>query len=233
MKVLKVLFFALLLKTGSGWAQNSSPISAGVDVGTGAGSISWAPSILYHEEIGSRKLPWLRVGLGFRAWGYYAGRTNLESAAIRNTTEILEYRDVSVNGLSVVTGLNIVFWKIDLGVDTDLLGLAFGSERNAFYEKNTHIPGSGEANYNKWLPTHPTIFNALPLVLNKNSGQSEAFVRFRFSPKVGIKLGYLYGRTTYTTRKAKDFNVYLDNQQRHVSVVYGLPYAALSFSISE
>jgi hypothetical protein len=233
MKVLKVLFLVLLLKAGNGWAQNVSPIGAGVDVGTGIGSNSWAPSILYHEELGSQKLPWLRVGLGFRAWGYYAGRTNLESRVITNSREILEYRDVSVNGLSVIAGLNIVFWKIDLGVNTDLLGLAFGSERNAFYEKNTQALGSGAAYYNKWLPTHPTVFNAFPLVLNKNSGQSEAFVRFRFSPKVGIKIGYTYGRTTYTTRKEKGFNVYLDNKQRHVSTVYGLPYAALSFSISD
>jgi hypothetical protein len=38
---------------------------------------------------------------------------------------------------------------------------------------------------------------------------------------------------TYTTRKANGFNVYLDNNQRHVSTVYGLPYAALAFSISD
>jgi hypothetical protein len=36
---------------------------------------------------------------------------------------------------------------------------------------------------------------------------------------------------TYTTKKADEFNVYLDNKQRHVSDVYGLPYVALAFSV--
>jgi hypothetical protein len=54
MKVLKVFILVLLLKTTTGWAQQMSPISAGVDVGSGIGSNSWAPSILYHEEIGSK-----------------------------------------------------------------------------------------------------------------------------------------------------------------------------------
>jgi hypothetical protein len=133
----------------------------------------------------------------------------------------------------MIAGINIVFWKIDLGVNTDLVGLAFGSKRHAFYEKTSTSPGSGSANYQKWLSTHPTIFNALPLVMQKNSGQSEAFVRFRFGRNVGVKLGYAYGRVAYTTRKVKDLNVYLDNTQRHVSAVYGLPYAALAFSIND
>jgi hypothetical protein len=132
--------------------------------------------------------------------------------------------------LSMIAGLNIVFWKIDLGINTDLVGLAFGSQRHGFYEKGAPKAGT---NYQKWLSTHPTIFNALPLVLEKNSGQSEAFVRFRFGRNIGVKLGYQYGRVTYTTRKANGYNVYLDNKHRHVSSVYGLPYAALAFSIKD
>lgn len=231
MKILKGLIAILLLNTTFTHAQYTSPIAAGVDVGTGVGSNSWAPSISYHEEIGSSKLPWLRFGLGFRAWGYYAGRTNLETKRIAGIKDYLEYRDVSINGLSFLVGANVSFWKLDIGVNTDLIGLTYGSKRHGYYEKNAPTNGTGAPNYNQWLASKPTLFNALPLVLRRNSGQSEAFVRFKAGRRIGVKVGYTYGRVTYTTKKIDDFNVYLDNNQRHVSKLYGLPYAALAFGL--
>lgn len=233
MKILKVLVVILLLKINFAHAQQIAPISAGFDIGSGFGSSSWAPSITYHEEVGSQKLPWLRLGLGFRAWGYYAGRTNLATERIAGVKDILEYRDVSVNGLSFMAGLNLRFGKFDIGANTDLLGLTYGTKRHGFYEKATQTPGSGAPHYNQWLSTKPTVFNVLPIAFQKNSGQSEAYVRFRASRSLGVKLGYLYGRATYTTRSVGGLNVYLDNNQRHVTTVYGLPYAALAFAIGE
>ena len=233
MKILKGLIAILLLNTTFTHAQYTSPIAAGVDVGTGVGSNSWAPSISYHEEIGSPKLPWLRFGLGFRAWGYYAGRTNLDTKRIAGIKDYLEYRDVSINGVSFLAGVNVSFWKLDIGVNTDLLGVTFGTKRHGFYEKNLPANGTGEPHYNQWLASKPTLFNALPLVLRRNSGQSETFVRFKASRRIGVKVGYAYGRITYTTKKIDDFNVYLDNSQRHASKVYGLPYAALSFALGD
>lgn len=231
MKILKGLIAILLLNTTFTHAQYTSPIAGGVDVGTGVGSNSWAPSIMYHEEIGSQKLPWLRLGLGFRAWGYYAGRTNLDTKRIAGIEDYLEYRDVSVNGVSFLVGVNVSFWKLDIGVNTDLLGLTYGTNRHGFYEKTVSTNGTGEPHYNQWLASKPTLFNALPLALRRNTGQSEAFVRFKAGRRIGVKVGYNYGRVTYTTRKIDDFNVYLDNSQRHVSKVYGLPYAALAFAV--
>lgn len=233
MRILKVLVVILLLKTTFAHAQQISPISAGFDVGSGFGRSSWAPSIAYHEEVGSQQFPWLRLGLGFRAWGYYAGRKNLESKRVAGVKDILEYRNISVNGLSFMAGLNLTFWKFDIGVNTDLIGLTYGTKRHGFYEKNTQTPGTGAPHYNQWLSTKPTVFNALPLAFHKNTGQSEAYVRFRASRELGVKVGYLYGRTTYTTRSVDGLNVYLDNNQRHVTTVYGLPYVALAFAIGE
>lgn len=231
MKILKGLLIILLLNATSTHAQYTSPIAGGVDAGVGLGSNSFAPSIMYHEEIGSQRLPWLRLGLGFRAWGYYAGRTNLDTKRIAGIEDYLEYRDVSVNGVSFLIGANVSFWKLDIGVNTDLLGLTYGTKRHGYYEKTVPTNGTGEPNYNQWLATKPTMFNLLPLALRRNTGQSEAFVRFKATRKVGVKLGYIYGRLTYTTKKVDGFNVYLDNSQRHVSKVYGLPYVALAFAV--
>ena len=232
MKILKGLVLILLLKTTFTHAQHTLPIAGGVDVGVGLGSNSWAPSMMYHEEIGSQKLPWFRVGLGFRAWGYYAGRTNLETKRIAGIEDYLEYRDVSVNGISFLAGVNVSFWKLDIGVNTDFLGLTYGSKRHGYYEKKGRPSNNtGKLYYDSWLASKPTMFNALPLALRKNTGQSEAFVRFKASRKVGVKVGYTYGRVTYTTKQIDGFNVYLDNSQRHVSKVYGLPYVALAFAV--
>lgn len=232
MKILKGLIIVLLLNTTFTHAQRyPSPIAAGVDVGAAVGSNSWAPSIMYHEEIGPQRLPWLRLGLGFRVWGYYAGRTNLETKHVAGVQDYLEYRDVSINGISFLAGVNVSFWKLDIGVNTDLLALSYGSGRHGYYEKNLPTNGTGEPHYNQWLASKPTLFNALPLALRNNSGQSEAFVRFKAGRKIGVKLGYTYGRVTYTTKKIENFNVYLDNSQRHVSRVYGLPYIGLAFPV--
>ncbi|WP_090149629.1 hypothetical protein [Dyadobacter soli] len=234
MKILKGLILILLLNTTSTHAQYTSPIAAGVDVGTGIGSNSWAPSIMYHEELGPQRLPWLRLGLGFRAWGYYGGRDNLSTERIAGVKDYLEYRDVSVNGISFLAGVSVSFWKLDFGVNTDLLGFTYGSKRHGYYEKPIPDPdGTGKPHYDQWLAGKPTMFNALPLALRRNTGQSEAFVRFRAGRKVGVKLGYTYGRLTYTTKKIDGFNVYLDNSQRHVSKTYGLPYVALAFALED
>jgi len=234
MKILKGLIIVLLLNATVTHAQHhTSPIAGGVDVGAGVGSHSWAPSIMYHEEIGTQRLPWLRLGLGFRAWGYYAGRTNLDTKRIAGIEDYLEYRDVSINGISFLAGVNVSFWKLDIGVNTDLLGLTYGSKRHGYYEKDVPTDGTGKPYYDKWLASKPTLFNALPLALRRNSGQSEAFVRFKAGRRLGVKVGYTYGRVTYTTKKIDGFNVYLDNSQRHVSKVYGLPYAALAFAVGD
>lgn len=234
MRILKVVAIILLLNATFVHAQKQvSPLSAGFDVGSGIGSNSWAPSIAYHEEIGTQKVPWLRIGLGFRVWGHYAGRTNLETERVAGVKDYLEYRDLSINGLSLMTGVTVAVWKFDFGVNTDLIGLAYGTKRHAYYEKATQTPGGGEAYYNQWLPTRPRLFNALPLAFWKNSGQSEAFFRFHATRTFGVKLGYLYGRTTYGTTSLNDRTVYLDNNQRYVCTTYGLPYVALAFSIGE
>ncbi|WP_353722970.1 hypothetical protein [Dyadobacter sp. 676] len=231
MRILKVLVVILLLNAPFTHAQYTSPIAAGVDVGSGFGSNSWSPSLMYHEEIGPQRLPWLRFGLGFRTWGYYAGRTNLHTRRVGGIEDYLEYRDVSLNGISFLAGVNLTFWKLDIGVDTDLLALTYGTNRHGYYEKEVPTGGTGAPYYNQWLASKPTLFNALPLALRRNSGQSEAFVRFLATRTLGVKLGYTYGRVTYTTRKVDDLSVYLDNKQRHVSKVYGIPYIALSFAL--
>ncbi|MCE7067709.1 hypothetical protein [Dyadobacter sp. CY326] len=222
---------ATLFMAVKGYGQTQSQASAAIDVGTGfSNDNSWAPSVLYYEQVSLNRAPWFRFGLGIRAWGYYADRTNLYTRT-DSPQDYLEYDKVSVNGLSFVVGANLRFWKIDLGVNTDLIGASFGSKRSGFYEKSTNTPGVGAPNYNKWLKTSPVIFNAVPLFVENYNGQSEAYARIYIGRRIGVKIGYLYGHVAYRTRNKNDSKVFLDNNQRRISQNYGVPYAAVSFPL--
>ncbi|CAG5074375.1 hypothetical protein DYBT9623_05068 [Dyadobacter sp. CECT 9623] len=229
MKALHILpFFALILFSNAATGQRQSQVSAGIDLGSGFNSTSWAPSILYHEEISPNNVPWLRFGLGLRAWGYYAGRTNLYSK--KSDSDYLEYDHVSANGVSFVAGVNLRFWRIDLGVNTDLIGASLGSRRRGYYDKLVGN-GTGRPNYGQWLSTSPVILNLVPLALKNYNGQSEVYARIFLTKRFGLKLGYVHGQIAYHTRERNNTKVLLDNSQRRAYNFYGLPYAAVSFPI--
>ena len=231
MKSLHFLLTAILLGIGISYAQEQPHVTAGFDLGAGFNSNSVAPSVLYHEESGFHRLPWLKVGLGIRAWGYHSGTTNLYSQEKSFPTDSLKYRNVSATGISFVVGVNFRIWKVDLGANTDLAGFSFGSKRNGFYAKNTPDQGDGAAYYNKWVATSPVIFNMLPLVFTKSNGQSEVYARIWFTKKIGLKLGYTYGRIAYLTKEVDDKRVYLDHRQRRFLNTFGMPYAAVAFPL--
>jgi hypothetical protein len=232
MKAIHILSIIILTASGNFcFGQRQSQVSAGVDIGSGFNNTSWAPSVLYHEEISPNNLPWLRAGLGIRAWGYYGGRTNLYTTTA-GAKDFLEYNNVSANGLSFVVGANIRLWRIDLGVNTDLIGASLGSRRRGFYDKEaTTSPGSGEPHYGKWLSTSPVILNLAPLALKNYNGQSEVYARIFIFKGMGLKLGYLHGQIAYATRKQNGRKVLLDNRQRRLYNVYNMPYVALTFPV--
>ncbi|TDE12392.1 hypothetical protein [Dyadobacter psychrotolerans] len=213
------------------FGQNYYLGDAGIDVGAGFKSNSWSPSVFYHEEMGLPKLPWLKMGLGFRAWGYYGGKTDLYSQGEKTPGHVLQFRNVSANGLSFVASIKIKVWKLEAGANTDLTGIAFGSNRTAFYPGNTISPGAGEAYYNQFLPSQPVIFNLIPLALDNYNGQSEAFIRIWATKKLGLKLGYVFGQLAYVTRRKDGGKVLLDNRQRRFSDHYQMPYVALCFPL--
>lgn len=233
MKRFSLFLVATLWSVSFVIAQKQPRVSKGVDIGSGFKSTSWAPSMLYHQELGFRRFPFLQFSAGIRSWGYYAGATNLVSQSGNVLPDTLQFRNVSSNGLSIVTGINLKVWKLDVGVNTDLLGFALGSERNAFYPKNIVNEGQGGAFYNNWVPASPIMFNALPGFLKDMNGQSEFYARVWISQRLGFKAGYLYGQLAYHTGRSEDEIVLLDHGHKRFSANYGMPYAAISFLISE
>ncbi len=233
MKVLKLflVMFVLVPKICPG--QNQPRVEAGLDIGGGFNSAAWSPSVLYHEEVNFVRAKWFKVGIGLRLWGVYGGRADLKSQNATATPDVLNYQNLSANGLSFVVGAGFKVWRIDLAANTDLAGLVLGTTRSPLYPKTAASPtGDGAVYYNKHVRTAPTFGNALPLLLSRQTGQSEVFMRIGVSRSFGVKLGYTFGRIAYATKKVEEKPVILDNGQRRFSKTYGMPYAALVINLS-
>ncbi|WP_233876179.1 hypothetical protein [Dyadobacter sp. CY323] len=205
------------------FSQSLSRVTSGIDLGVGYLDKVWVPSVLYHQELSLTNFPWFRIGWGVRAWGYYAGRTDLAPKNNALSGDTLKFGRVSSNGASFVLGANFRVWKFDIGANTDLFGVAFGVKRKGLYTKSTLFDGEGSKYYNDYVPSNPSTINLLPLALDKQNGQSELFLRYWFTDRIALKLGYTYGRITYATAEK------LDNGQKRFSKTFGVPYAALSF----
>jgi hypothetical protein len=223
MRRIRLIVLFVFLSSVTAFSQSLSRVTSGIDLGIGYQDKVWVPSVLYHQELSLTNFPWFRVSWGVRGWGYYAGRTNLtpQNTALSNDT--LKFGRVSANGASFVVGANFRVWKFDIGANTDLVSVAFGVKRNGLYSKSTLFEGEGSKYYNGYVPSNPSTINFVPLALDKQNGQSEVFVRYWFTDRIALKLGYTHGRITYATAEK------LDNGQKRFSKTFGVPYAALSF----
>jgi hypothetical protein len=225
MKRIRIIVLFLFLSSVSGYSQSLSRVSSGIDVGLGFQDDQWVPSALYHQELSLNNFPWFRIGWGVRAWGYYAGRTDLLPQSNAFSDDTLKFGRLSANGASFVFGANVRLWKFDIGANTDLFGIAFGTRRSGLYSKSTFYEGEGAEYYNSYIGSNPATLNLLPLALDKQNGQSEVFLRFWITDRIGLKLGYVHGRITYSTSEK------LDNGQKRFSADYGVPYAGISFPL--
>ncbi|NIJ55171.1 hypothetical protein [Dyadobacter arcticus] len=225
MRSSRLIVLFVFISSFSAFSQSLSRVSSGIDMGVGYQDAVWVPSITYHQELSLTNFSWFRIGWGVRAWGYYAGRTNLVPQNSAFSDDTLKFGKITSNGASFLLGANFRLWKFDIGANTDLVGFAFGVKRRGLYTKSTLFEGEGAEYYNDYVPSGPSTFNVLPLALDKQNGQSELFVRYWITDRIGLKLGYVHGRVTYSS------DVKLDNGQKRFSTSYGVPYAAVSFPL--
>ena len=225
MKSTQIGIFLLFIVSFPSFAQTSSRVNAGLDIGTGYKDNAWAPSVLYHQELSLNHFPWFRIGWGVRATGYYAGRTNLMPKDNALSRDTLEFGRLTANGVSFIAGANVRLWRFDIGANTDIVGIVFGLRRNGLYTKPGFSEGEGAKYYNAYVRSNPSTLNLLPLALDNQNGNSEVFVRYWITDRIGVKLAYMTGRITYAT-EAK-----LDNGQKRFSKTYGIPNLSISFPL--
>jgi hypothetical protein len=225
MKKAGLILSIVLLISFNVFAQVSSRVNSGIDVGLGYKDKVWVPAILYHQELSLNHFSWFRISWGVRAAGYYAGKTDLVPKSSNQSGDALKFGKITTNSLSFVAGASIRVWKFDVGANTDLVGIAFGARRRGLYDRTSMGEGEGAAFYNSYIPSSPSSLNAVPLVMENQNGQSELFVRFWFNERVGIKAGYSYGRVTYTSSEK------LDKGQTRFSTTYGVPSVSFAFPL--
>ncbi|MCE7065814.1 hypothetical protein [Dyadobacter sp. CY326] len=225
MKSFRLIVLFIFIGSIQGFTQSLSRVTSGIDLGLGYQDKEWVPSIMYHQELSLANFQWFRIGWGIRTWGYYAGRTNLLPKDNALSQDTLKFGRLTANGASFLLGANVRLWKFDIGANTDIFGLAFGLRRNGLYTKPTFSEGEGAEYYNKYVKSNPATLNLLPLALDNQNGQSEIFLRYWITDRVGLKLGYTKGRIVYAT-EAK-----LDNGQKRFSKSYGVPYVAVAFPL--
>lgn len=222
------LLFTLTSSVTRLCAQYAPRITSGVDVGTGWKDEQWAPSFLYHEALHFPKVPVVQILWGIRGYGFYANSTSLLGEGNGGKEDTLRLGKVSNNGVSFVLGVNFKLAKwVELGANVDVAGIAFGTRRSGLYKiaDVKTVPDSIAELHNTLVKAAPGNFNVIPNFLKGGNGQGEAFVRFWFGQRFGLKLGYTINQVTYQTKER------LNNGNRSFSKYFGMPSAALSFSI--
>ena len=225
MKKTSLIVFLILTIPFTGFSQSLSRVSSGIDLGLGYKDKVWVPSIMYHQELSLTNFSWFKIGWGVRTWGYYAGKTDLMPKNSSVSSDTLKFGKITSNGVSFLLSASVKLWRFDIGANTDLAGIAFGVKRKGLYTNSSFEEGEGAAYYNSYVSSSPATLNALPLIFNNNNGQSEIFVRYWITERIGLKVGYIHGRVTYASSET------LDNGQTRFSKTYGVPYVALSFPI--
>lgn len=218
----------LIVSVLSGYSQRISRVASGLDVGTSFASGQFAPSFLYYQALHPANMPWIEINGGTRVWSYFANDTYLTAPVGNSKDDIMQLSRVSATGISFVMGANFKLGKvIDLGVNADLLTLAFGKRRNAIYRlaspESTDDSLSLQLN-GKDVGIAPANLNVIPFLQNKNNGQAEAFIRVWVSPQIAVKAGYVWGQVAYRTDEKL-------NRQKRFSTHYQMPYVAITIPL--
>ena len=225
MKILRIAIIISGFLSINSFAQNTARVTSGVDLGLGYQDNIWVPAVMYHQDLAMANFPWFRIGWGVRTWGYYSSRSNLYPEKKSFSDDYLKYGKITSNGLSALFGASLRFGSFDIGANTDLISVAIGAKRNGLYTKNYAFEGDDAGYYNKLVSSSPSFVNALPAVLSNQAGQSEFYIRYWVSSKIGVKVGYVVGRTTYSTVEK------LENGQSRFSKNYAVPSVSVSFPL--
>lgn len=223
-----IVALLVLVSVLSGYGQRISRVVSGLDMGTGFASGQFAPSMLYYQALHPANAPWIELNGGFRVWSYFANDTYLTAPAGNSKSDVMQLSRVSASGVSFVMGANFKLAKIiDLGVNADLLGFAFGKRRNAVYrlaspesvKDSLSLELNGED-----VGIAPANLNVIPIIKKNNNGVAEAFVRVWVSPQIAIKAGYVWGQVAYRTDEKL-------NGQKRFSSQYQMPYVAITIPL--
>lgn len=158
-----------------------------------------------------------RIGYGLRLTSAFGSNTDYRTAPARLTSgsqsvvalfsediianiDTVRFPKSQINSLNISINLEYaISHKFDVGINIDAIGFSFGGTQTGTFIANSPIQSSlsGSAQEAK-----PTAFNLL-LISDSDLGSlnSEAYVRYKFSPRVSLRGGLSFQFSEYTTTR--------------------------------
>jgi hypothetical protein len=202
-----IALFAVTSKVNA-QKNNSTDKSASFTVAFGSKQFSTALAYQHLWKLGKKQRA--QIGLGTRFTSNFgnnvfyrtapaaltSGKTGPAAMFANDITQNIDsvsYKKTQVNALNLSINLAYtVYKKITLGFSIDAVGFSFGGKQNGIYYANN---GVGTATTAK-----PSSFNVLLISDNdKGSLNSEFYARYKFNNNWGVKLGFQFLFTEYTT----------------------------------
>ena len=181
------------------------------------GAISWS----HLHGIGNKKQRF-KIGYGLRVTSYYGysagkfyttapskytspiqGPTTIFSETIEKNIDTIAFANPQVNSINISINLQYSLRKkIELGFNIDAIGLSFGAKQSASILSSVYDPGQ------------PYLLNAKPTTLNLlltsdndiGSLNSEFYLRYWLTEKIGIRAGYTFYFSEYRTSQSLSFD---------------------------
>lgn len=207
-KKYRVFLCSLLLVCNSCFSQQTYKENNqfGLSVNAGAGSYATALSWTHYHSIGKTKR--FKIGYGLRLTNflgtdldystapakYTSGKSSIGALFSQNIVANIDtVRFPKSQTYFLNTGIYLTYLlpylnnRLELGVNIDAIGFTFGPRQNAVYK-------------NKAVAAKPSSFNLL-LISDSDLGSlnSEWYVNFWVTPKFGVKAGYEFLFSEYTT----------------------------------
>lgn len=245
------LLFVLTSAAAFSQSPTSSRLSSGLDVGAAFKKNYLAPSITYYEMLNLDAKQMFSIGWTVRTSAFYASNLEYITAPAKLTREktgfqalgaslvpanidTMQFDRVSVTSVNLGLRAQVKIGPVEIGAGTDLLGFAFGKNREGRYKSSTGAYAATdtagkaiELPFSKNVSQYaqPQRFNAR-LLGDNNLGalSSEVYIRLLVMRRLGIKAGYQW---ITTEMKASNENVEDNNRRfRHRT---DMTYVALTF----
>ncbi len=198
------------------------------DLSVSAGQ-GFTAALSYNALYGLGKKHKFRIGYGLRWNSYFAGETDHGTAPASLTTDdakidTLRLGNAQLNSLNLGVRLEYgISAKLDVGFNIDAIGFTFGGEQTGTFIARQSDAAGVSAN-NQSVNVSPTTLNLLLVGDNdRGSLNSEFYVRYWVSEKIGIRGGVSYQFWEYTAERKLAY----DNDRFRSKVL--MPMLAISY----
>ena len=222
-KLFAIALFSLLMIQLK--AQNNEKVLNSYDIALAGGSSGFSPALGISKTYGFGRSNQFKVGFGLRYTGFFSGKETFARTAPAKLTsgknalaalfsedivsqiDTFNLQKIQTNAVNLNIHLGYAITsKLDVGFNIDALGFTFGGKQTGGFVAKTS-DATGLSNNGKSFSATPTAFNLL-LISDSDIGSlnSELFVRYWVTPKIGIRAGASFQFVEYKSEKKLAFD---------------------------